>query len=129
MKNEFWKHSYIGFEKSNHRICYVAYWLCNAEYDIIVSARSILLESYDQIFINFLLLTDLDTVFNRLYWSLYVKLYIYSWSAEKNKTFSTNVCPSVRPFVRAQKKITPNRSRSHEDLRSWSRMNVLLAIS
>ena len=35
-----------------------------------------LLESYDQIFISFLFLTDLDAVFNGLYWSLYVKLQV-----------------------------------------------------
>ena len=34
------------------------------------------LESYDQIFISFLLLTDLDVVFNGLYWSLFVKLQV-----------------------------------------------------
>ena len=36
--------------------------------------KKILLEFYDHIFISFLFLTDLDAVFNGLYWSLYVKL-------------------------------------------------------
>ena len=32
-----------------------------------------------------------------------IDMYIYSWSGRKKKTFSKNVCPSVRPSVRAQK--------------------------
>ena len=49
-----------------------------------------LLESYDQIFISFLLLTDLDAVFNGLYWSLYVKLQVQTAEVifiEKNQSF------------------------------------------
>ena len=38
--------------------------------------HTFLLESYDTIFISFLLLTDLDAVFNGLYWSSYVKLQV-----------------------------------------------------